>query len=94
MDAISNSVDSNIPFSNPGAPKRAPMPGFSEFVKPFREDSLFWHSIWVSAGRPLNCQLHLVMKSTRNKYHYAIRKVKQQESEIRKNNMMKACLLV
>ena len=31
------------------------------------------------------------MKSTRNKYHYAVRKVKQQESIIRKNKMLQDC---
>ena len=72
MDAISQSVGSNIPMSSSSANSRTPMPGFSDFVKPYREDSLFWHAIWVSAGRPQNTQLHLVMKSTRNKYHYAI----------------------
>ena len=92
MDAISQSVGSNIPMSSSSANSRTPMPGFSDFVKPYREDSLFWHAIWVSAGRPQNTQLHLVMKSTRNKYHYAIRKVKRQESEIRKNKMLQECL--
>lgn len=88
MDAVSVSVESNIPQTNYNAERRTPIPGWTEFIKPFRDDSIFWHSIWVSAGRPQNNVLHQVMKSTRNRYHYAIRKVRRQESEIRRNNMM------
>ena len=92
MEAISTAVEFNIPHSNPNSPRRTPVPGWGEFVKPFRDDSLFWHSVWISAGRPQNTVLHQVMKSTRNKYHYAIHKVRKQESEIRKNKMLQECL--
>ena len=72
-------------------PPRAPVPGWNEFVKPFRDDSIFWHSVWVSAGRPQNTVLHNIMKNTRTKYHYAIRLVKKEESDIRKNNFLEKC---
>ena len=88
MDAISVATEVNIPHSTPGLNRKTPVPGWGDFVKPFREDSLFWHSVWISAGRPQNTVLHNIMRSTRNKYHYAIRKVRQQESEIRKNKML------
>ena len=74
MESISSAVNSNIPFSNPSTSSKPPVPGWSDYVKPFRDDAYFWHSIWKSAGRPQNCHLHNVMKSTKNKYHFAIRK--------------------
>lgn len=93
MDSISTAVETNIPSnSNSGNYMHTPVPGWTEFVKPFRDDSLFWHSVWVSAGRPLNTVLHQVMRSTRHKYHYAIRKVRRVESEIRKDNMLQDSL--
>ena len=93
MDSISSAVEHNIPYStNSQSSHKPPIPGWNDFVKPYREDSMFWHSIWVSAGRPQNTSLHQVMKSTRNQYHYAIRRVKQQESKIRKDQMLQDCL--
>ena len=29
------------------------LPGWNCFVKPYKEDAVFWHNIWTSAGRPL-----------------------------------------
>ena len=28
------------------------VPGWSESVKPFREDAMFWHAVWKSSGKP------------------------------------------
>ena len=30
------------------------IPGWTATVKPFKEDAMFWKSIWVSLGKPLN----------------------------------------
>ena len=43
--------------------------GWNESVKPFKNDALFWHSVWLSAGKPINTDLHSMMKSPRNLYH-------------------------
>ena len=37
-----------------------------EEVQPFKDTAMFWHSIWMSAGRPINTELHRIMKRTRN----------------------------
>ena len=34
---------------------------WQEDVQPFKDTSMFWHSIWLSAGRPLNTELHIIM---------------------------------
>ena len=67
-------------------------PGWSENVKQFRESAIFWHQVWLSAGKPLNCQLHYVMKHTRNIYHYQVRKIKKAEDIIKKNKLIDACI--
>lgn len=92
MEAISQSVDNNIPFSMSRPDFRPPVPGWTQFVKPFKEDAAFWFSVWKSAGKPENCVLHDIMKRTRNKYHYAIRKIRKHEKLIRKESFLDDCL--
>ena len=48
------------------------IPGWND--EPFREEAMFSHSLWISAGNPINNTLHNIMKKTRNVYHYQIRK--------------------
>ena len=45
----------------------------SENMLPFKNDSSFWHSIWLSVGKPNSGGVFEVMKHTRNKHHYAVR---------------------
>ena len=40
----------------------------------------------------MNCVLHHIMKRTRNRYHYAIRKCKRASDEILKDKMLSACI--
>ena len=89
IDSIDSSVNHNIPLSNNVNNTRdSVIPGWSDYVKPFREDAKFWHAIWVSLGRPLNCEVHRVMKHTRNLYHYSVRKVKKNREKIEQDNML------
>ena len=53
------------------------IPNWKNEIEPFKDDAIFWHSIWLSAGKPLSCQQHSVMKRTRNVYHLHIRKTKR-----------------
>ena len=61
-------------------------------MKPIKDDMCFWHAVWISAGKPQNTELHKVYQHLRRKYHYAIRKVKRQENEIKKQKMMQQCV--
>ena len=59
--------------SNDGK-KKAKLPQWNE-IKQLRQDSLFWHALWVSAHptpRPKKGDLYNVMRFTRRKYHHAI----------------------
>ena len=59
------------------------MPGWNEEVKQFRDEAFFWSQLWKSAGRPLNNELHNVMKRTRNIYHFQASKCKRAEEYIK-----------
>ena len=88
MQAISDAVDKNIPFSRNSTDSKPVVPGWSSYVKPFRDDALFWFNVWKSAGKRENCVLHDIMKRTRNKYRYAIRKIRKNESAERKEKFL------
>ena len=73
LDAIQSAAEETIPCpkaAESSSNKRAKItPGFNERVKHHKDTALFRHSIWKSAGRPINTELHNIMKKTRNVYH-------------------------
>ena len=90
MGAISVAVRNNIPHTKPSKSKA--VPGWTDLVAPEKEAAQFWYAVWKSAGKPVNTQLDMVRRRTRNKYHQAIRKVKKHEDSIRKNKFLDSCL--
>ena len=74
------------------SPQAKVVPGWKQFVKPFRDKAHFWHQVWDSAGRPLNTELHRIMKKTRNLFHFQYRKCKKAENMIKKNKLLDACI--
>lgn len=67
------------------------IPGWKEYVEPYQDQAHFWHSIWVSAGKPINTELHNLMKKTRNEYHFKIRKCKRLEKLIINRKLIENC---
>ena len=63
--------------------KQQRLPGWKENVLPFKKDSLFWHSIWLSMGKPNSGGAFDVMRHTRNKYHYAVRRAKKEANRLK-----------
>ena len=74
-------------------PDSGMVPGWREEVAPFRDASIFWHSLWLSAGRPNTGQLYLTMKMTRNKYHHALRRVRMAADKIQAQKLLEAAML-
>ena len=74
------------------AKPRQRIPFWNVDVQPYKDKSIFWHAIWESAGRPVNNELHKIMKKTRNAYHYAIRKSKRMVETLKKNAFLDACI--
>ena len=72
--------------------KKPQIPRWREDILPLKNDALFWNAVWISAGKPLNTNLHMIMKHTRNKYHLYIRKNKRMLDTIKRNTLLNACL--
>ena len=96
LDILCNMIETTyecIPLS--AKPKKSgqvsPMlPGWNETVKPLRDDSIFWHSIWVSAGRPHSGSLHSVMAWSRRKYHQAVKRAKRLLGSLMAKDLLEA----
>ncbi len=72
--------------------KENPIAFWQSEIEPFKKDAQFWHSLWISAGRPLNTELHKIMKRTRNIYHLHIRKCKKAADILKRNALLDACI--
>ena len=88
LNSIDSAVNSNIPSCSAARANNHVKPGWTEFVKPYKDAARFWYSIWISLGKPLNCEAHNVMKHTRNVYHYAVRRIKNNASQIKQEKML------
>ena len=89
-----NLVEACLVAGNECFPKVSPpgkcLPGWNEHVKPFRQDALFWHAVWVSSGRPSVGVLASIMRNTRSKYHRAIKDIKKHKEQKRFEYMAEA----
>ena len=92
MDVLESAVKMNIPQSGSSRSGSSNIPGWSTFIKPLKEDADFWSSVWISAGRPQNTELHRVARYTRNKYHRGIKKIKKCEDQLRQSSFLSDCL--
>ena len=66
------------------------LPGWKETVAPLKRDSLFWHSVWISAGRPTTGALHQVMCHARRKYHLGVKLVRRRAAVARAEDLLAA----
>ena len=68
------------------------IPDWKNDVCPVKDTAYFWHAVWKSAGKPMNCHLHNIMKRTRNRYHLVIRQKKRLLERMKRDNMLQSCL--
>jgi hypothetical protein len=68
------------------------IPGWSEYVRPLREQSMCWHRLWLDCDRPKTGAVAHSMRRTRATYHYAIRKIKKDEESIVRERVVAAML--
>ena len=95
LETVQTVAEESLPVptsSGKKSGKESCRPGWSDEVKPYRDNAYFWHQIWDSLGRPINTQVHNVMKRTRNIYHYHYKKCKKAEDQIKRNKLLSACL--
>ena len=67
-------------YSHSGSRTRV-VPGWSNHVKHDKDQSLFWHWIWTEAGRPNSGYIYQIMRTTRHRYHYAVRRCRKQKHQ-------------
>ena len=72
--------------------KKTGIPNWNGEIQPLKEKAVFWHAAWHSAGRPINTELHRVMKTNRNIYHLYIRKNRRMVDMFKKNALVNACI--
>ena len=87
LKCVENAAKECIPYSggNPHHIKKKPLFAMrNDEVQPFKDNALFWHAVWQSAGKPINTQLHGIMKRARNIYHFQIRKCKKMTNTLKK----------
>ena len=93
LEAVDNAAKDTLPTPKVSTQKKGKVvPGWKMEVKPFRDKASFWFSVWKSAGRPLNCELHNIMKRTKNIYHYQVKKCQKASNIIKRNNLLNSCL--
>ena len=96
LQSLCDSGFETLPLSNPQKRvenrKAKVTAGWKQYVEPYQDNAKFWHAIWNSAGRPHNTELHNIMKRTRNRFHYQVRKCKRVEEFIRNQKIVENCL--
>ena len=98
LETIQDVAEQSLPLPGTGghgrldSQRQRSVPGWRESVRPFREEAYFWHQLWVSCGRPLNCEVHSNMKKSRNKYHYEYKKCCKAEMKIKSSKLLDSCL--
>jgi len=94
IQACLASSASTIPYtadrSNNANDCNSTLPGWNEHVLPCRDKAIMWHNIWVDCGRPHDGIVADIMRRTRAVYHYAIRYVKRNRSDIIKQRFADA----
>ena len=63
------------------------VPGWNDEVKQAKDQSLFWHWIWLESGRPNTGHVYAIMKRTRHQYHYSVRRCKLKKQEIQRTKL-------
>ena len=62
--------------------KRKTVPGWKDYVEPYRKRSLMWHDIWKENGRPQSGFLQFIRNKTRTEYQYCFRYVEKNSDSI------------
>ena len=79
LRCMSDAAAECIPVNSFRRPRVA---GWNAYVRPYRENAMFWHAIWKSSGSPRHGVLADIRRSTRARYHNAFRRVKRLSHDI------------
>ena len=68
------------------------VPGWSEYVKPFSDESKFWFATWRSAGKPRAGHIFDAMLYSKRQYKYAVRRLKRANNKIQNDKFVEGIL--
>ena len=70
IHSMEEAADTHIPQPKTfnSSKKNSYIPNENSELKCYRDKAQFWRSVWLSASRPQNGQLHMLMRRTRNIY--------------------------
>jgi hypothetical protein len=80
--ACCEAANEHIP-SVGGSGQSRRLPGWNAECSSLRKDSLFWHNLWASCGRPRCGTVADVMRQTRRKYHHAVKSITKNQEQSR-----------
>ena len=64
LTIIEEAANKNMTTSKkPNLKNKGRIPEWKDDVEPFKENAHFWNAIWISAGKPLNCELQNIMQN-------------------------------
>ena len=68
------------------------VPGWSDHIKPYADESRFWFAIWQSAGKPRAGGLHDAMIFSKRQYKHAIRRLKRANNKMQNDKFVQGIL--
>ena len=68
-------------------PKEFRRPKWKELMQPYKDEALFWDTMWKSCGKPAVGVVFDIRQRTKREYHYAMRRYKKSESRLRRERM-------
>ncbi len=68
------------------------IPGWTKYVKPFKDKSMYWRHIFDMQKPNASHYVTHMMRTSRNAYHYAIRRVKSHRKLVERSNFMDSML--
>ena len=100
LQAIESSAQTSLPSSPAGASKTrrgqpggpSQVAGWKEHVKPYHEESKFWHSLWCSAGKPQVGPLFSTMKQAKLQFKYAYRRLKGVKNKLQNDKFINSII--
>ena len=68
------------------------VPGWTDYVRPYSEESKFWFATWQSAGKPRAGALFQAMLYSKRQYKYAIRRLKRANQKIQNDKYVESII--
>ena len=87
FQCIYHSAKSALPVTKS---RNRSVPGWNDAAKRLKTAAGFWHRLWREAGSPSAGVLHQLKLATKRRYKYEVRRLKRQQSVIRRRRMAQA----